>query len=377
MKHHAPIRTAIAALVLATSLAVAGDGKATKAPVPPEPDPWQFKLAAPGWMAGLEGDVGIDGVISHVDIDPGEIIRHIDMAATLRAEASKGRFGITGDFVYLSLSDGVGPQTMVKKLDLQIDEIIGELGVRWRLLEGERGWLDVIGGVRYMNIYQKIVLQPNPEQIDESSTRLVDAVGNALRTALEASQLGELIALNVTNQLARPGNAPPAPLPIGPLDARLGGQLRERLQAILGARRAELETAVKAQAQAISAAARVAAQRRVDGIKRDLSREIARTIESSLDTRIARTDDWWDPYIGLRGRYNFTDRLYFTAKADVGGFGVGADLSWQAEAAFGVQLTPHIFAEAGYRALGIDYNRDGLIMNTITHGAQVTMGITF
>jgi hypothetical protein len=328
-------------------------------------------------MAGLEGDVGVDGVISHVDLDPGGIIRHIDMAATLRGEVSKGSLGITGDFVYLSLSDGVGSNTVVKKLDLQIDEIIGDVGVRWRLLEGERGWLDVIGGVRYMNIYQKFVLQPNAEQIDESSTRLVDAVGNALRTTLEASQLGELIAANVTAQLARPGNRTPGPLPIAPLDGRLGGRLGERLQQIITAKRTELEAAVKAQTQAIGAAARVAAQQRVDGIKRDLGKQIARTVETSLDTRIARTDDWWDPYIGLRGRYNFTDRVYFTAKGDVGGFGVGSDFAWQAEAALGVQLTQRIFAEAGYRALGVDFDHDGLIMNTITRGAQVTMGITF
>ena len=47
------------------------------------------------------------------------------------------------------------------------------------------------------------------------------------------------------------------------------------------------------------------------------------------------------------------------------------------EAALGFQLTRSIYAEAGYRALGIDYEDKGLTYNTITHGAQVTVGVTF
>ena len=79
----------------------------------------------------------------------------------------------------------------------------------------------------------------------------------------------------------------------------------------------------------------------------------------------------------IRGRYNFTDRIYFTARGDVGGFGAGADFTWQATAALGMQLNDRMFAEAGYRILGVDYRNDGLIYDVRTHGAEINLGITF
>jgi hypothetical protein len=371
------LSTALLASLALGVTAFAGDNdKSVVAPLTPLDDRWRFSLAIPGWLAGLEGDVGIGGAVSKVDVSPGNILRRIDMATLLRGEASKGRFGITGDFVYLSLSDSVGTNGVVKKLDLQVDQIIGDLGLRWRLIEGERGYLDVIAGVRYINLYQKVALQPNSERIAEASTNLVDEVGDRLRSALSNSGLREVIEQNIGARLsALEGRSPT--LPIGPLGGRVGDELRSRIASILNARRAELTAALQARAAAATDALRAQAQTRVDEIKREVSRKIARTLEEKLRTTASRTDDWFDPYVGLRGRYNFTDRLYATAKGDIGGFGIGSDLTWQAEAALGWQVTARVFAEAGYRALGIDYEDDGLTYDTITHGAQVTLGVTF
>ncbi len=106
-------------------------------------DRWRFSLAVPGWMAGIKGDVGINGVISGIDVPPDDILRRIDMVASLRGEASKGRFGVMADFLYLSLSDGIGTERSVKKADIQVDQVLGELALRWRLIESPRGSLDV------------------------------------------------------------------------------------------------------------------------------------------------------------------------------------------------------------------------------------------
>jgi hypothetical protein len=366
----------LASLALGATALSGDNDKKTVAPLTPLDDRWRFSLSVPGWLAGLEGDIGIGGAVSRVDVSPRNIIRRIDMATLLRGEASKGRFGITGDFVYLSLSDGVGTSGVVKKLDLQVDEIIGELGMRWRVIEGKRGYLDVIGGVRYVNLYQKLVLQPNSERIGEASTNLVDEVGERLRTALSESGLRDVIAQQLGAQLAALDGRNPT-LPIGPLGAHERTPILDRIRQIIDSRKTELAAALRDRAQAATDALRAQAQARVDSIKRDVSRKIARTLESKLDTTVSRTDDWFDPYIGLRARFNFTDRLYATAKGDIGGFGLDSDFTWQAEAALGCQLTARVFAEAGYRALGIDYEDDGLTYDTITHGAEVTVGINF
>jgi hypothetical protein len=399
--------------VVSAVIANAGETRLEKqAPLPsPLDDRWRFSLAMPGWMAGIDGDIGINGVTSSVGVNPGDLLRRIDMAALLRGEASRGRFGIMADFLYLSLSDGIGTETMVKKVDIQVDQVIGELALRWRLIDSPRGWLDVYGGLRYTNLFQQVVTQPNSELIGERSTAFVDAVserlraalGERLRTALSerleaALSEGDLRSLvqdrivdEISSRVPTIDPRPPTQLPVAPIGDRLRDELRARITAIVEAKKLELAAAIRdgAEAAAIEARARIAAareraaaarlraQQRIDGIKRDLSKRIARELESRLDRRVARTDDWWDPFIGLRGRLNLSEAWYLTAKGDIGGFGVGADFAWQAEAALGCQLTRDVFAEVGYRALGVDYDKDGLIYDVITHGAQITVGIKF
>ena len=107
------------------------------------------------------------------------------------------------------------------------------------------------------------------------------------------------------------------------------------------------------------------------------SAQISQQLNTTLDQAISRNDDWWDPYVGLRGRYYFYPAFYTNAKADIGGFSVGSKLSWTAELALGYQFSPNIFAELGYRAAGVDYQKDQLLIDTITHGAQLTLGVQF
>jgi hypothetical protein len=360
---------------LTASTALGGDGN-KKTVTPPEEDRWKFLLAVPGWLPGLEGDTGINGLITSVDLDPGDIFRHYDMVGTLRGEVSQGRFGIMGEFLYTSLSDGVGTDTVVKKVDLQVDQVMAEVALRWRVIDSPRGSLDVYGGLRYTNLFQQAVTQANAQRIDERSTELVDTVSERLRNAVGNLGVGDLIGDKLGTPIEGFDPKRPAQLPSGPLNGRLGERLRERIQEIIAARQDELRARIDA-VQAAIGAARVAAQARLDDLKEDISDDIAKEVESKLNARAARTDDWWDPFIGLRARYNFNERYYVTAKGEIGGFGVGSDLTWQAEAALGCQLTPRVFTEVGYRAFGVDYEKDGLTYDVIMHGAQLTLGITF
>ena len=370
------IRILAGFFLLANSAAFAGDNdKKTIAPLPPE-DGWQFKLALPGWIPWQSGEMGLHGTTSHVQLGPNDIIPKIDMIADVRAEAHKGRFSVMGEFLYMSLSDGIGANTVVKKLDVRMDQTMGDLGFGWRVIDSPRGWLDMTAGVRYTNIYQRLTLQPDSARIGEVSTALVDAVGDRLRTALSESGLRDLVRQKIDAQLAALKGQRPT-VPSAPIGGGESGPIRDRIQQIIDARKAELAAAIQARAQAATAALQAQAQARIDGIKSDLSKRIARTLESKLDARLSRTDDWFDPYIGLRGRYNLNDQFYIAAKGDIGGFTVGCDVTWTAEAAIGWQLAHNLYTEVGYRAIGLDYNKDGYVNRTITHGPQVTLGITF
>ena len=127
------LRILLAGLALGAT-AFAGDND-TKTIVPLPEDSWQFKLSAPGWIPWQEGDTGVNGKISHIALGPDIIIPRIDMVADLRGEAHKGRWSVMGEFLYMSLSDGIGTNTAVKKIDVQIDQIMGDLSVAWRIID--------------------------------------------------------------------------------------------------------------------------------------------------------------------------------------------------------------------------------------------------
>ena len=65
--------------------------------------------------------------------------------------------------------------------------------------------------------------------------------------------------------------------------------------------------------------------------------------------------DWWDPIIGGRWIWGFAPKWQLTARADIGGFGVGSDFTWNAAALVIWQPWTHVSFGAGYRALDQDY----------------------
>jgi hypothetical protein len=69
----------------------------------------------------------------------------------------------------------------------------------------------------------------------------------------------------------------------------------------------------------------------------------------------SRRDDWVDPIIGARVTADLTKKLVVNLRGDVGGFGVGSDISWNGVLTFGYRFTPSITAMLGYRLLYVDY----------------------
>lgn len=135
-------------------------------------EPWHITVGAPGWLTFVWGTVGIDGVKAHVDVGPLDILRRTDFIASLRGEVSKGRFGVQGEFLYLDASDGVFTSGLVSKLDLRLEQFIGDFGVSYRIIQGPRGWLDFRAGFRYTNLDQELTVHPNDQAIDTHFTLL-------------------------------------------------------------------------------------------------------------------------------------------------------------------------------------------------------------
>jgi hypothetical protein len=135
---------------------------------------------------------------------------------------------------------------------------------------------------------------------------------------------------------------------------------------LIESRQPELATAIKAGVQA-----------RVDQLKSQLTNQIAARLTTELNRSFSLYENWVDPVIGFRGRFNLNKAFYLTGETDVGGFGIGSDIAWQAQAALGCQITRNIHSEVGYRLLYDDYRDTNFLYQVTTHGFQITAGLNF
>jgi hypothetical protein len=314
-------------------------------------DPWEFKLGIPGWIAGVWGDVGVRGRSVRVDVSPETILEHLNFTAAFNAEVRKGRFGVYADFLYLSAQSGTPTPGLVARIDLRVDQVLADLDLNWRLMEGPCGWVDVLVGVRYINLYERLGLNPNNGAIARASERFVDAATSDVGKLLDQALHGVL-----------DGKDPALPVP------PLAGGIRDRL---LGA----IEEAKRDPALAAAMASGDPA--RISAAETKVERKIARILERELSRSFSLNKWWFDPYLGVRAQFNLSRALYLKAKADIGGFSVGSRITCEAYGAVGCQITRTIYSEAGYRYLYVDYRRNGFIYNVSTGGAQVTVEIAF
>ena len=77
---------------------------------------------------------------------------------------------------------------------------------------------------------------------------------------------------------------------------------------------------------------------------------------------LSRDMDWIDPVIGFKGAAKLSDRWTFCYLGDVGGFGVGSDLTWTGSVMFDAQVAKHVALDFGYRYQKSDYEKDVEIM---------------
>jgi hypothetical protein len=360
--------------------------KETASPTITESQPWQFTIAAPGWMAGMDGTIGVRGVNADIDIGFDEILQHLDMIFAARAEARKGPFGIFGEVIYIGLSDGAQISRLIDNVSAKVGLTLFDGALSWRLINQPRWSLDFAGGTHYSNVYERLTFNPNPVAIDRASQQFVDDIAEDLRNRLDQdisnsefveilkSTIAENIVSRLGNALDRFQNKPN--IPIGPLGGRIRQEVAQVVERFIEAKQMTLRIRIDA-LHLRGAARRAAVNRMVDAAKMQIAGQLASLLDRKLDRSVSRDDFWFDPYVGLRTRYNFNRTFYTAVRGEVGGFGVGADLMWQVEAALGINLTRSIFTEIGYRALGSDFEETGFRFDTVMHGPQITTGITF
>ena len=117
----------------------------------------------------------------------------------------------------------------------------------------------------------------------------------------------------------------------------------------------------------LKASAQKKAQKKVAQAQRRLERAISERLRR-LPSAAHVSQEWVDPYVGVIGRYNISDRLYLIGRADVGGFGVGSDIAWHATGAIGRKLGERSALEFGYKHLQVDHDNDGFVFDGYMSG---------
>ena len=84
---------------------------------------------------------------------------------------------------------------------------------------------------------------------------------------------------------------------------------------------------------------------------------------------IEHTESWVDPLIGIKGRTSLGDTSFYVAGGvAIGGFGVGSDFFYDANANLGYQWSESIGTTVGYRIYDLDYEDDGFIYDVRQQG---------
>lgn len=91
----------------------------------------------------------------------------------------------------------------------------------------------------------------------------------------------------------------------------------------------------------------------------DLSADLEATIrvpgEDDVMRRASAGASWVDPLVGLQYHVPIGEQWRFNLRGDIGGFGIGSDLTYQVLANFRWQASERLGMVFGYRMIGFDY----------------------
>ena len=94
-----------------------------------------------------------------------------------------------------------------------------------------------------------------------------------------------------------------------------------------------------------------------------------------------KSKTWYDPVVIARLTTDIKDKWLFMFRGDIGGFGIGSDLTWQLHATAGYRFTKVFQMSLGYRILSTDY-RTGeepkeFLFDVNEFGPEIRFGFNF
>lgn len=381
--------------VLATATMAGAGGKvpvpATTQPPAAKDDGWEFQLKPYGWLTGLDGTLSAGDLSTDVDISPTEVISHLNWAVFLQAEARRGRWGLMFDGFYAELSGGgTPPHGLYSETNFTQSQAMVELALAYRVLEGQSGFVDIFAGARYINLevdLQAAISDSGVRQFSQrASQRVVESIASRADAAIDSrrgeitsatagkvpgikKQIIDAIVSRINPTLPRTGRD------IAPRDARA------RAGAALIAATPDVRAAVSGVVDARVAGVRSGISGQVDAKLAAAEKKLAKVIERDLRDRLPQSADggmdWIDPFAGVRGQWNMTEKLFLAGRADIGAFGIDSFVTWQIAASLGWQINESWSTEIGYRIMEQEHTEGEVTYDMNTNGFFIALGYNF
>ena len=112
----------------------------------------------------------------------------------------------------------------------------------------------------------------------------------------------------------------------------------------------------------------------------DLTADLRVRVLQQVQT-VSRDASWVDPLVGLNYEVPISGKWRYTLRGDIGGFGVGSDLTWHALTKFTYQQSDRFSWYVGYRAIAYDYeDGEGLRYqhyDLVQHGPGAGIAFSF
>ena len=96
-----------------------------------------------------------------------------------------------------------------------------------------------------------------------------------------------------------------------------------------------------------------------------------------LGAQASASESWVDPIVGLRFEAPWAEKVNIAGMANIGGFGVGSDLQWEAMAQVEWSVSDLVTLSGGYRHLYLDFNDGGTAMEYTMSGPFVAVRFAF
>ncbi|MCF6312532.1 MAG: hypothetical protein L3J39_08775 [Verrucomicrobiales bacterium] len=358
-----------------------------------ESSEWNYTFRPYLWAPSLQGNVGAQGVVVPVDFSFGDILDNLDFAFALYTDINRGKWTLATDFQYVKLSSGADdfPFPLFSAVGVEVEQLISSAILFYRVLEWERGFLEIGAGARLIGLKNTVNISVDAEGVadfsEAASAKITSsiaaevrkAVGNARRSIMAPSPpdpslppiarpLANGVSADVINNIDPEPSGELLRAATKGLNNPIRDELKKRIVKKIvqaGPVRDQIKKVIKAQVAEQIATVRNGVQSRVTAKARSarekaeakLTREIDKAVTSVIPEKV-EGDAWWvDPVIAARARHNFTQKFYGLVYGDIGGFGVSSDLTWQAGGGFGWQAKDWLAFEVLYRHLSIDYQR--------------------